>query len=348
MKKIGIISLFTLLFILCLSTNVYAEDDIKIFNNCIEMQLDVNPIIVNGRTLVPIRIAEDLGYIVNWDEVNRIVTLEKESIYQHRNKDRILLEINNPTVRKISMANDITLTTLDVAPIIKNGRTLIPIRFVAEELGIDVFWDNIEKDVHLGQDVSSCGFTPELPGATPSKLRDFLQRTDLYEEQSITSFNTYSSVLKHGYDINILFDIAGFDKNQFILEENHVTLLINEEVVEEVEDFAQYLQDNPGALEKTQLNFETQKEELLTNFLLHFETADFNYPYQETDENGFSKTLEIISLDGQNIHGVEYSLPISQEDLEEYLIKNGYPLDCSNEIDAMIRYSFLTPEAYLQ
>ena len=41
MKKIGIISLFTLLFILCLSTNVYAEDDIKIFNNCTEMQLDV-------------------------------------------------------------------------------------------------------------------------------------------------------------------------------------------------------------------------------------------------------------------------------------------------------------------
>lgn len=348
MKKIGAILLFTFLFVFCLSINVYAEDDIKIFNNCTEMQLDVNPIIVNGRTLVPIRIAEELGYIVNWDGVNKIVTLEKESIYQHRNRDRILLEISNPTVRKISMANDITLTTLDVAPIIKNGRTLIPIRFVAEELGIDVFWDNIERDVHLGQDVSACGFTPEPSGVTPSKLRDFLQRTDLYEEQSITSFNTYSSVLKHGYDINILFDIAGFDKNQFILEENHVTLLINEEVVEEVEDFAEYLQNTPGALEKSQLNFETQKEELLTNFFLHFETADFNYPYQETDENGLSKTLEIISLDGQNIHGVEYSLPISQENLEEYLTKNGYPLDCSNEIDAMIRYSFLTPEAYLQ
>lgn len=347
MKKIGIISLFTLLFILCLSTNVYAEDDIKIFNNCTEMQLDVNPIIVNGRTLVPIRIAEDLGYIVKWDGINRIVTLEKESIYQHRNKDRILLEINNPTIRKVSMANDITLVTLEAAPIIVNNRTLIPLRFIAEELGIDVFWDNVEKDVHLGQDVSACGFTPEPIGVTQSMLRDFLQRTDLYEEQNISSFNTYVSALKYSSDINLIFDIAGFDKKQIIKEENNVSVLENEEIIKEM-DFTEYLQDHPGALNEMQLSFEEEKELLLSEIFSNFETLDFNYPYQEASENGFAKTITVISLDGENIHGLEYSRPMSQEELEEYLNNNGYPLDCSNEIDAILRYSFLTQEAYLQ
>lgn len=39
---------------------------------------------------------------------------------------------------------------LDVEPIIKDGRTLVPIRFIAESLGCEVFWDNGKVIIQKG------------------------------------------------------------------------------------------------------------------------------------------------------------------------------------------------------
>ncbi|UHR03409.1 copper amine oxidase N-terminal domain-containing protein [Peptoniphilus sp. GNH] len=40
----------------------------------------------------------------------------------------------------------------DVMPLIKNGRTLVPIRVISESLGYDVFWDNAHREVQISKD----------------------------------------------------------------------------------------------------------------------------------------------------------------------------------------------------
>lgn len=88
------------------------------------------PVIQEGRTLVPIRaIIEAFGGTVGWEEETKTVLLSCEN-------DTIRLTIQS----NIAYIND-TAHTLDVAPQIISGRTMLPIRFVAEGFSLDVAWN---------------------------------------------------------------------------------------------------------------------------------------------------------------------------------------------------------------
>jgi hypothetical protein len=88
------------------------------------------PIVRNGRTLIPIRaLIEELGGTVEWDDKDQKVTIEL-------NMKKIELWIN-----KTEVLVDAEPGTLDVGPIIVNGRTVIPLRFVSETMGYKVNWD---------------------------------------------------------------------------------------------------------------------------------------------------------------------------------------------------------------
>ncbi len=92
---------------------------------------DQEPVIENGTTLVPIRpIAEKLGLEISWDDPTDTVTLKKGDFY-------IELVIGS-TVAKTSSGEKTLLT----APKIINGRTMVPLRFIAEALGLNVTWNN--------------------------------------------------------------------------------------------------------------------------------------------------------------------------------------------------------------
>ena len=87
------------------------------------------PVIQNGRTLVPIRaIMESFGGSVDWDNESRTVTLGYRD-------DTIKLTIDSTS----AYIND-KHETLDVPPQIIGGRTMLPIRFVAEGFDFDVLW----------------------------------------------------------------------------------------------------------------------------------------------------------------------------------------------------------------
>jgi len=96
------------------------------------------PVIIKGRTLVPIRaIIEELGGTVDWDGVERKVTIK------FKNKT-IELWIDKKTAKV-----DGTSKELDVPPMILNGRTMLPLRFVTEELGCTVDWEDKTKTVTI-------------------------------------------------------------------------------------------------------------------------------------------------------------------------------------------------------
>ncbi len=92
-----------------------------------KIKFDVPPCIVNGRTLVPVRkFAESLDSTVNWDPTKRQVVFV-------RGAKMVVLEIDRDT----ALINGQEYS-LDVPPVIVGGRTLVPLRFVAEALDVNV------------------------------------------------------------------------------------------------------------------------------------------------------------------------------------------------------------------
>ncbi len=94
-----------------------------------DLLLDVPPIIVSGRTLVPLRgVFEALGAAVHWVPETRTVVVES-------NGRRLELPVGAQT----AMLDGMHLA-LDVPARIHHNRTMVPIRFVSETLGAKVHW----------------------------------------------------------------------------------------------------------------------------------------------------------------------------------------------------------------
>jgi len=130
-KKIHIFKLSSMVLKIWINSTIGYVNDKKI-------ELETPPIIINKRTMVPLRfIVENFGGNIYWNNLDssiKIVFPEKE----------ILMWINN----SIAYING-DKYILDAPPIIINGRTLVPIRFVAEALGSYVFWNPVDSGVTI-------------------------------------------------------------------------------------------------------------------------------------------------------------------------------------------------------
>ncbi|MFC4101484.1 copper amine oxidase N-terminal domain-containing protein [Paenibacillus xanthanilyticus] len=98
-----------------------------------QMKLDVAPFSLEGRTMVPLRfISEAFGAKVDWSKQEGKVTIAKDG-------SRIELVIN----KKQAVVNGATVQ-LDSPAITRNNVTLVPVRFVSENLKMKVFFDEGE------------------------------------------------------------------------------------------------------------------------------------------------------------------------------------------------------------
>lgn len=97
----------------------------------------VPPQIINNRTMVPFRkIFNALGVKdenISWDGETKKVVAKKDNL-------EIELQIDNPIAKKI-VSGDANEIKLDSAPVIVDGRTLVPVRFIAESMNKKVGWD---------------------------------------------------------------------------------------------------------------------------------------------------------------------------------------------------------------
>ncbi len=105
------------------------------FINDSEIEIDVPPQIFEGRTLLPIRwVAEPLGATVLWDGIEKKVTVQLKDVVIELWIGRNLARVNG-NYKFIDPDNP------KVVPLIIEGRTMLPIRFVAENLGCEVDWN---------------------------------------------------------------------------------------------------------------------------------------------------------------------------------------------------------------
>lgn len=185
MKKTGRIKkllAFILLFsmLLSLAQPIYAYDEIKIIYNGEVIKTDVPPIIIDGRTLVPVRaVFETMGYDVEWTdhytfadralkdagidldlnkEYQRVHICKKvESTYNSGyDITDIYIYIGVNVMEKHSynsLVNDdghvIEKIAIDIPAQIIDGRTMIPVRAAAEALDINVGWEGKTSTVML-------------------------------------------------------------------------------------------------------------------------------------------------------------------------------------------------------
>ncbi|MGI5971168.1 MAG: stalk domain-containing protein [Oscillospiraceae bacterium] len=138
MKK-RIIVFLLLAFALGFMPKASAERYVTVTVDGLALNFDQNPIIENGRTLVPLRaIFEALGASVHWDQETKTVTAV-------RGKDTVWLTIGS----NIVYLNGEPAYVMDVpAKIVEEtGRTLVPARAVSEVLGASVTWNDRTSSV---------------------------------------------------------------------------------------------------------------------------------------------------------------------------------------------------------
>lgn len=101
------------------------------------ISFDAEPYIdANNRTMVPLRaIAEALGAVVDWEAGTKTITITKQG-------NKIVFKLNS----NVAVVNG-KPRSMDTTPVIKNNRTMVPLRYAGEFLGARVNWDQHTRTV---------------------------------------------------------------------------------------------------------------------------------------------------------------------------------------------------------
>ena len=108
--------------------------------NGVRKTADTAPEIVDGTTMVPVRlVTESMSAIVDWEQDTNTITIRKD--YK-----RIIMQISNTKM----VAEDAEVD-LPAPPLInKDGRTIVPVRAISEAFGIPVIWVGETNSVYIG------------------------------------------------------------------------------------------------------------------------------------------------------------------------------------------------------
>lgn len=121
-----------------------------------QLSFDVSPEIVQGRVLVPMRaLFEAVDADVQWNGETRTVTARKDDV-------EIVLVVGGQGYRNGEPVD------LDIPAVIKNGRTLVPLRFVSEALDCEVDWDPTAGTVYVYRAAAPVSVQPPAP-AEPAR-----------------------------------------------------------------------------------------------------------------------------------------------------------------------------------
>ena len=118
------------------------------------LSFDVPAMIINDRTMVPMRgIFETLDFTVTWNENKRTISAKGSHI--------VNMQIGN-----YRMSVDGVISEIDTPPVIIDGRTLIPLRALIEGIGCEIYWDDAARTV----DISYAGYDESrIPDNNPSE-----------------------------------------------------------------------------------------------------------------------------------------------------------------------------------
>ncbi|OXT09583.1 copper amine oxidase [Thermoanaerobacterium thermosaccharolyticum] len=106
-----------------------------------EIKFDIPPVVKSGTTLIPVRaVVESLGANVNWDAASNTVTITKGD-------KTIVFDLNNSKVYVNGTEVTISMPAMEIS-----NRTFVPLRFIAESLGVKINYDDNTGNIDIEDD----------------------------------------------------------------------------------------------------------------------------------------------------------------------------------------------------
>lgn len=188
----------TIIISMVLNVGVLAEEQsVNINLNGTNVTFDnAKPIIVNNRTLIPLRgLFERLGYSVEWEAETKTAVLVKGSTRISIRDEYKAMQVNQNSVN------------LDVPAKIVNNSMMIPLRAVSEATGASVNWNDANKTVYIGTITREIYEDVEID----KYINDYMiiidefnkQTTYLHKEITLVNDENMYTNLRHIKDFNL-------------------------------------------------------------------------------------------------------------------------------------------------
>lgn len=245
---------------------VIASGEISVYLDNEKIQFDVAPLLVNGRTMVPMRaIFEKLGAIVYWDNNTRTAIAQKGNT-------NVSIAIDDTTLYKNGDP-----ITLDVPARLNGGRTLVPLRAVSEAFECDVQWNGDTQTVNIYSKDKYIPSTIELSNAVIG-----VHSGTLADSYISMDYGETNAIIKKYDDYNALFDAL----NQGVLDCVVSDKEISNAMVEKNDKFV--ILDKEYVIEEYTIYTSKENKQL---------TEQLNTAIRKLKDNG---TLKQIINDGLN------------------------------------------------
>ena len=187
----------------------YMAEEIHIFiDNTPIVDLKMPPVIIDGRTLVPLReVFEKMGAEVIWNDQEKSATIKKD-------KNQVVFNINSNEAIK----NSLDIIKLDVAAKIINNYTMVPLRAISDSIGYSVEWDNKTRTIYIK--------SPLISEDSSINNETTLVTTDVITEsttQNVTTEQTIASYVNQKKDgIKIVWDQVSKSNNDKKEKRTHI------------------------------------------------------------------------------------------------------------------------------
>ena len=250
-----------------------ASENIKVTVGGERVIFDVQPQLINDRTMVPLRaIFEALDATVSWDDATQVIKAMKGNTL-------IRLEIDDNTMWVNSKK-----VTLDVPATLVDGRTLVPVRAISEAFDLKVDWIEATNTVKVRKPVSLV--IERCSGPVIEYFEYDLNGNETLYKTS-TEYWVKSEYDENGY-ISKSTDADGLEKTFTIDKDGNIT----------------YWEDSEGNWQKATYDkngFETYIERSNGWWQKSEYDAKGNLTYYETSDGWWQKS----TYDGNNIKSTE-------------------------------------------
>ena len=116
----------------------YEKSPSRVFYKGEPISFDVEPVLEDQRTLIPLRgLFEKMGAVVEWDNETQTATVTKNNMVISVKIDYYRVNVNGSD------------KYMDTPARLVENRTMIPLRFLSEELGYDVIWDESDNSIRI-------------------------------------------------------------------------------------------------------------------------------------------------------------------------------------------------------
>ena len=224
--------LMSLLLVILLSNSGFAAKGVDVYLHNQKLDMPVTGTVDEGRTLVPMRsIFESLEAEVEWLEDTKTVVATKD--------DRTL---KLPIGSNIAYVDNQPVT-LELEPIIKDGNTLVPVRFITETFGFETKWDGPSRSVLLNSDspfknvtvqevISGNQIKANVDGKVETIKLIGVDTYNLKHDKERASSKNYLSKLIKGKEVGIELDnIVKSGNGELLGYLHHNGDLVNEAVI---------------------------------------------------------------------------------------------------------------------